>query len=198
LPRINLVSDNEKEPLDSHSSPTGSKDLLSTTLYHELHNLAAARLAKEQGPLSMQATALVHDAWIRMGGDKSSWANRAEFFAAAAKTMRRILVDRARRRRSLRHGGDQNRVELDAWNWENLESTTAGANDRALIALNDALDRFSEIDPSTTELIQLRYFGGVKVKEAAELTGLSERTTERRLAYARAWLARDIKYGSSR
>jgi len=177
------------------STPDDS-DFLTATLYQELHNLAAARLAHEQGPLTLQATALVHEAWLRMGGEKQpSWANRAAFFSVAAKTMRRILVDRARRRKALRHGGDQNRVEMDLWNWENLEGATVVENDKSLIAMDESLQKFAEVDSQAAELVQLRYFGGVKVKEAAELLGLSERTTERRLAYARAWLANDMDEG---
>ena len=162
---------------------------LTTTLYGELHRLAMARMSMEHGPQTLQATALIHEAWLRMGGENQpSWANRREFVSAAARTMRRILIDRARRRRAIRHGGGQRRVEMDSWDWERLDGAKANYCDKLLILLEEALGELGRTDPDLAELVELHYFSGMKLKELAELSGASERTTRRRLAYARVWL----------
>lgn len=172
---------------------------LTTTLYGELHRLAMARMSMEHGPQTLQATALIHEAWLRMGGDdQPTWANRREFICAAARTMRRILIDRARRRQAIRHGGGHRRVEMDAWDWEKLDGAKANHCDQLLILLEHALGELGRSDPDLAELVELHYFSGMKLKELAELSGVSERTTSRRMAYARAWIELEIeKYTST-
>ena len=174
----------------------GSRVDLTTTLYRELRKLAAAYMAGEYGTQTLQATALVHEAWLRLGGDKQpQWSNRAYFFGAVAEAMRRILVDRARKRRRIRHGGGLRRVDLETWNWEGSEPSKAAARDEALLLLNEALDRLAIGNPQSAELVKLHFFVGLTVREAAEAMELSERTTRRRLAYARAWLGRELRRG---
>jgi len=167
---------------------------LVNTLYDELRRLAAARMARERTPQTLQATALVHEAWLRLGGEhQQPWANRAEFFAAAAEAMRRILVDRARRRQAVRHGGGRERVELDALEWENVDGTTAADHDEQVIRLHEALEKLACTDSESAELVKLRYFAAASVAEVAATLGLAERTTERRLNYARAWIRREME-----
>ena len=167
---------------------------LTTTLYGELRKLAAARVAGEYGPQTLQATALLHEAWLGLGGDEQpAWDNRANFFSAVAEAMRHILVDRARRRQRIRHGGGLQRVDLETWNWERLDSSKTAANDEALLAVHGSLEKLTLIDPETSRLVKLRFFAGLTVAEAAEAMELSVRTTHRRLAYARAWLRREIR-----
>jgi RNA polymerase sigma factor (TIGR02999 family) len=168
-------------------------DLLTETLYGELRKLAASRMADERQAHTLQPTALVHEAWLRMGGDKQPvWANRAQFFSSAAKVMRRILIDRARRRNALRHGGGMHRVEMDALNWDGVDAAAAEANDGSLLALNEALTKLAQTDPETAELVEMVYFAGAKIADVAGVLGLSPRTAERRLAYARAWLSQEL------
>jgi RNA polymerase sigma factor (TIGR02999 family) len=169
------------------------EDLLTQTLYGELRKLANARMRME-GAHTLQPTALVHEAWLRLGGDKQpAWSSRAQFFASAAKAMRRILIDRARRRQAIRHGGGQHRLELDAFNWEQVDACSAQKNDSTLMDLNESLLRLEGTDPETARLVEMYYFAGVKVADAAEALNVSVRTTERRLAYARAWLSREME-----
>lgn len=184
------------DPDPNQKEERAKTDLLSA-VYGELRKLAASRMAREYGPQTLQATALVHEAWIRMGGDdQPNWANKAQFFSAAAEAMRRIMVERARKRQALRHGGGQKRVEFDALNWENLDLTSVEGNDREVVGLHEALEKLAIGDPETAELVKLRYFAGLSVKESAQATGLSERTAERRIAYARAWLGREMERDS--
>jgi RNA polymerase sigma factor (TIGR02999 family) len=165
-------------------------------LYDELRKLAAARMARQQGPQTLQATALVHEAWLRLGGDEQpEWTDRTHLFAAVAEAMRHILVDRARRRQRIRHGGGLNRVDMDAWNWERLDVTKAAEHDEVLLAMHDALERLAMGDKQTAKLVKLHFFAGLTVDEAAENVKLPKRTAERRLAYARAWLGREIRRG---
>jgi RNA polymerase sigma factor (TIGR02999 family) len=135
---------------------------------------------------TLQATALVHEAWLRLGGDATqAWRNRAHFMGAAAEAMRRILVDNARRKKARRHGGDLQRVDVD-----DLE---IGANmpDAQLLALDEALERFAAVDPIKARLVHLRFFGGLTLEEAARELGFSIPTAKRYWAYARAWLFRE-------
>ena len=167
---------------------------LTKTLYGQLRKLAAARVARQYGPQTLQATDLVHEAWLRLGGDEQpQWDNRAHFFGAVAEAMRNILVDRARRRQRIRHGGDLQRVELKTLNWERLDSLRAAADDEALLAMHEALEKFARGDPQTAELVKLHFFAGLTIREAAEAMELSERTAMRRLAYARAWLGLEVR-----
>jgi len=157
-------------------------------LYEELRKLAAHKLANEAPGQTLQATALVHEAWLRLGGDHQPlWANRAHFFAAAAEAMRRILVDKARRRRAVRHGGGAERVALDA-----IE-LPAAADDDELLAVHEALDRLAKREHDKAELVKLRFFAGLSLEEAGRILGLSTPTAKRHWAYARAWLYREIR-----
>lgn len=173
--------------------PSIPSDLVAL-LYDELRKLAGARMAHEYGPQTLQATALVHEAWLRLGADKQPhWRNRAHFFASAAEAMRRILVDRARKRRALRRGGDYQRIDFEALNWEEIDMGTAESNDNRILGLHEALNAFALEDPETAELVKLRYFIGMSIAEAIDGMRISERTARRRLAYARAWLARAME-----
>jgi RNA polymerase sigma factor (TIGR02999 family) len=157
-------------------------------IYDELRLLAAQKMAHEPAGLTLQPTALVHEAWLRLtANDQQVWQNRAHFFGAAAEAMRRILIDNARRRQALRHGGGQERVEL-------AESRIAARDpDDELLAVHEALDRFAVHDAAKAELVKLRYFVGLTIEQAAEVLGISEPTAKRRWAYARAWLFRELK-----
>jgi len=169
---------------------------LTTTLYGKLRKLAAARMAGQYGPQTLQATALVHEAWLRLGGDEQpQWDNRAHFFGAVAEAMRNILIDRAQRRQRIRHGGGLQRVDLETMNWERLDSSESAAFDEALLAMHEALEKFGVGDPQTAELVNLHFFTGLTIREAAEAMELSERTAKRRLAYARAWLGLEVRRG---
>src|SRR5262245_27891561 len=157
-------------------------------LYTELRKLAAARLSRENPDHTLQATALVHEAYLRLVGptDRHGWDNRGHFFAAAAEAMRRILVESARRKNRVRHGGGRHRVELD----EALEM--AQSRPEALIALDEALERFAAIDPEAARLVHLRFFTGASMPEAAAALGMTLRTAERNWTYARTWLRRAL------
>ena len=145
-------------------------------------------MANEASNQTLQPTALVHEAWLRLvGNDNPQFANRAHFFAAAAEAMRRILIDKARRKRALRHGGDQQRVDI-----EGVE-VTVPADDYQLLAINDALDKLEGQNKVEAELVKLRYFVGMTMEEAAEVLGISARTADNYWAHARAWLFREIK-----
>jgi RNA polymerase sigma factor (TIGR02999 family) len=160
-------------------------DRLLPLVYDELRRLAAQRLAHEAPGQTLQATALVHEAYLRLvgGGDPAKpWNGRGHFFAAAAEAMRRILVENARRRRSLKRGGGLVRQNLD-----DLQlAAPQPAED--LLALDDALDRLAVVDPVKAELVKLRYFAGMTIEEAADALGISSATAKRSWAYARAWL----------
>jgi RNA polymerase sigma factor (TIGR02999 family) len=158
-------------------------------VYDELRKLAAARMAAEAPGHSLDATALVHEAYLRLVGpaDVSRWENRGHFFAAAAEAMRRILVDAARRRAAAKHGGAMHRQPLDP----DAAATPEPRED--LLALDEALDRLAAEDPLKADLVKLRYFAGLSPAEAAAALGLSERTAGRHWAYARAWLRRAVE-----
>ena len=163
-------------------------DRLLPLVYDQLRQLAAMRLAREEPGQTLQPTALVHEAWLRLGADhQPDWKSRAQFFAAAAEAMRRILIDRARRRLTQRRGGRQERIDLDQ-----LELTVV-AEDEHLLAVNDALERFAVVQPQRAELVKLRYFAGLTLEEAARSLDISLPTASRWWAYARAWLIHDMK-----
>jgi RNA polymerase sigma factor (TIGR02999 family) len=158
-------------------------------VYDELRRLAAHKMQRENPGQTLQATALVHEAWLRLGGDQqTAWRNRTHFFAAAAEAMRRILIDNARRKKALRHGGGAERVDFDL---ESLE-LAAGMDDEQLLALHEALDALSAHDAVKAELVKLRFFAGLTLPEAAKALELSEPTAKRYWAYARAWLYRKM------
>lgn len=157
-------------------------------VYNELRRLAAARMAQESAGQTLQATALVHEAWLRMVGDGDrSWQNRAHFFGAAAEAMRRILIENARRKSRLKRGGGQVRLNI-----EELELAATTPDDKVLL-IDEALARLQVEDPQIARVVTMKYFGGMTNQEAAESLGVTERTVERQWAYAKAWLFRDIR-----
>ncbi len=162
--------------------PNAAGDLL-PLVYDELRRLAAARLAAEKPGQTLQATALVHEAFIRLvGGDRpQDWSGRGHFFAAAAEAMRRILVEQARRKQAGKRGGDLARAELPA-------DLPAREQDLDLLAVNEALDLFAREEPQTAELVKLHFFAGLPIEEAAAVLGIPPRTAYRNWGYARAWL----------
>ena len=163
-------------------------DKLLPLVYEELRKLAAAKMANEAAGHTLQPTALVHEAWLRLvGNDHPKFAGRAHFFAAAAEAMRRILIDRARSKRAVRHGGGQVRVAIDQ-----LDLASPDADDQ-LLAVNEALEKLAAQDPLEAELVKLRYFVGLTVEEAATLLEISPRTARNYWAHARTWLYHEIK-----
>ena len=162
-------------------------DQLLPLVYEELRRLAAHKMANERPGQTLQATALVHEAWLRLvGPENQRWSGRAHFFGAAAEAMRRILIENARRKAAQRHGGGQQRVDI-----HEVEIAPPVKDDQ-LLAVNDALEKFAAIDPMKAELVKLRYFVGMSIPEAADILGISEATVKRHWAYARAWLYREI------
>ena len=173
-----------------------SEELL-PIVYEELRRLAARRLARER-PQTLQATDLVHEAYLRLVGDdqdeskRQSWDSRAHFFAAAAESMRRILTDRARRRGRLKHGGGRERFSIQEGD------AAAEAPGLDVLALDEALTKLAEEDSVKADLVKLRYFAGLTVEEAAGTLGVSRATADRYWAYARAWLYHEIMKGETR
>jgi RNA polymerase sigma factor (TIGR02999 family) len=155
-------------------------------VYQELRQLAAQKLAQEKPGQTLQATALVHEAYLRLvgPGDATRWANRAHFFAAAATAMRRILIERARHKRRIIHGGRRQRQELHP------DLVAAAAPKEDLLALDAALAKLARHDPVKARLVELRYFAGLTGDQAAEVLGISPKTADRYWVYARAWLRR--------
>ena len=163
-------------------------DKLLPLVYEELRKLAAVKMAHERAGQTLQPTALVHEAWLRLGGDKDAkWGDRAHFFAAAAEAMRRILIDNARRKHARRHGGGQERVSITE------VEIAQGPKDDDLLAVDDALEKFTAHDRQKAELVKLRYFVGLSVDEAASVLGIAPRTAKLWWSYARAWLHEEIK-----
>jgi RNA polymerase sigma factor (TIGR02999 family) len=159
-------------------------------VYQELRRLAAQKLAHESPGHTLQATALVHEAYVRLVGGESAniprWDGRRHFFAAAAEAMRRILVESARRKHSQKRGGGMDRKDVDA-----IEIAAPARSDD-LLALDEALNRLGEVDPPAAELVKLRYFAGLSLAEAAKVLDVAPRTADRLWAYARAWLHREV------
>ncbi len=166
----------------------GAAEQLLPLVYDELRKLAAHKLAQEKAGQTLQATALVHDAYLRLVGasDDQRWDHRGHFFAAAAEAMRRILVENARRKRSIKHGGDLLRQDLDSIQ---LAAPELGED---LEALDEALNRLAKKDPIKADLVKLRHFAGLTIEEAAQALGISTTTANRYWAYARAWLHQEI------
>jgi RNA polymerase sigma factor (TIGR02999 family) len=171
----------------AHGDPTAAEDLL-PLVYQELRMLAARNMSGQAPGHTLQATALVHEAWLRLAGNEPGrFAGRAHFFAAAAEAMRHILIDSARRKRARRHGGGQARVDVDA-----VEIASV-ADDDELLAVHDALDKLAAEDSKKAELAKLRYFVGLTFEETAEVLGISVATAKRHWAYARAFLYEEIR-----
>jgi RNA polymerase sigma factor (TIGR02999 family) len=171
--------------------PSAAERLL-PLVYDELRRLAAQKLANEQPGQTLQATALVHEAYLRLvGGEQTrDWDGRGHFFAAAAEAMRRILVENARRKRSVKHGGQRARIDLD-------EALVVGDEPRHdLLDLDEMLDQLAGADPRAAELVKLRFFAGLTGDQAAEILGISPRTADLLWAYARAWLFEKLHGGS--
>jgi RNA polymerase sigma factor (TIGR02999 family) len=167
-----------------------AKELL-PLVYDELRQLAASKMAHENPGQTLQATALVHEAWLRLGGEENqAWNGRPHFFGAAAEAMRRILIDNARRKRAVRHGGGQLRVDLQE---VEIEVAEVAVKDDDLLDVNAALESFAAQDKQKAELVKLRYFTGLTIEEAAEILGVSTPTANRWWAYARAWLHKEIE-----
>ncbi|MHC1767803.1 MAG: ECF-type sigma factor [Verrucomicrobiia bacterium] len=162
--------------------PKAAEDLL-PLVYDELRKLAAQKMAHEPPGHTLQPTALVHEAWIRLAGDgPQHWEGRGHFFAAAAEAMRRILVERARRKRRLRHGGGWQRVDLEQ------AEIASDAEDETLLRVHEVLDELARKDPFQAKVIKLRFFAGLTNNEAAHVLGVSEKTVLRRWAHAKVWL----------
>src|SRR5207253_408583 len=167
--------------------PSAAGELL-PLVYEELRKLAAQRLAQEKPGQTLQATALVHEAYLRLVDDNKAqhWDSRGHFFAAAAEAMRRILVESARQKKRLRHGGGRRRVDLQ----EAVSLADSPQDD--LLALDEALTRLAAREPAKAELVKLRYFAGLSIDEAADLMHISRSTAKRYWAFARAWLLAEI------
>jgi RNA polymerase sigma factor (TIGR02999 family) len=173
--------------------PKAAEELL-PLVYTELRKLAAARMADEKPGQTLQATALVHDAYIRLvDGDRlQRWDSRGHFFTAAAEAMRRILVEKARRKGRLRHGGDRLKVGLD----DNEPAIVTPVDENDLLALSEALDRLEAESPRRARLVKLRYFAGLPLPEVARLLDISQSTAEADWTYSKAWLKRELEKGS--
>jgi RNA polymerase sigma factor (TIGR02999 family) len=170
-----------------HGDAKAAEELL-PLVYQELRRLAAHKMANEAPGHTLQPTALVHEAWLHLGGDdQPTWQNRAHFFGAAAEAMRRILVDRAREKKALKRGGDLERVDING-----LELPSPMPDDE-LLALDEALDRLATVDTRAAEMVKLCFFVGLTQPEAARELGVSLATAERIWGFARAWLLREVK-----
>ena len=179
--RIEAAKNQESK---EHAGLPPAGDLL-PLVYEELRRLAAYKMAQEAPGQTLQPTALVHEAWLRLGADgQPPWRNRAHFFAAAAEAMRQILVERARRRTALKRAGGVHRISLDE-----VEIPMAVADDEMLLAVDEALEQFAARDPRKAELVKLRYFIGMSFEEAASVLDIAVPTAKKWWAYGRAWLA---------
>jgi len=169
-----------------HGDPKAAEDLL-PLVYEELRKLAAHKMSHETAGHTLQPTALVHEAWLRLGGGEGAqFENRAHFFGAAAEAMRRILIDRARRKQARRHGGGQEHVDVHEM------EIAAPQPDEEMLAVNDALEKFAREEPLKAELVKLRYFAGLTIEETAQVLGLSPATAKRHWVFARAWLYAEV------
>lgn len=162
-------------------------------VYEELRRLAAARMAQEQAGQTLQATALVHEAWLRLtGGGQPAFDGRGHFFGAAAEAMRRILIERARRRLAAKRGAGEAPIPLDE-----MEIPSPASSDDELLAIHEALEKFAALDPRKAELVKLRYFVGMNYEEAAGALGIAVPTAKQWWAYARAWLTVELRKASN-
>lgn len=165
-------------------------DELLPLVYEELRLLAAQKLSREAPGQTLQATALVHEAYIRLVGDTpQSWDSRGHFFAAAAEAMRRILVENARRKKTLKRGGDQERIDLSEWVLSDESAKTL----EEIMALDEALERLERKDKLKADLVKLRFYAGLTIEQSARSLGISLTTAKTHWAYARAWLLREVR-----
>jgi RNA polymerase sigma factor (TIGR02999 family) len=171
-----------------HGDAQAANELL-PLVYEELRRLAAVRMANEAAGHTLQPTALVHEAWLRLAGNDVNvqFANRAHFFAAAAEAMRRILIERARRKAAEKRGGDWQRIDLDK------VEIAAEADDDTLLLVNEALEKLAQEDANAAEIAKLRFFGGLTLEEAAQVLGVTKRTADRYWAFARVWLFDEMR-----
>ena len=152
-------------------------------VYDELRRIAAVRLATEPAGQTLQPTALVHEAWMRLlGGQAQTWENRGHFFSAAAEAMRRIMIERARRKSRIKHGGGQERVNIE------IIDIADALPDEKVLLVDEALERLEKEDPDTAQIVKLRFFGGLNNDEIAKITGINGRTVRRQWDYAKVWL----------
>ena len=167
--------------------PTAGEELL-PLVYEELRKLAAHKMASEAPGQTLQPTALVHEAWLKLvGTEPSHWNSRGHFFGAAAEAMRRILIDRARKRQRARHGHGLQRIDLDD------VDTAVTSDDDTLLLVNEALEKMASQAPEKAELVKLRYFAGLSIEDAAQTMGIAPATAKRHWAFARVWLFAELK-----
>ena len=167
-------------------NPTAAEKLLDL-VYEELRRLAASKISREAPYQTLQPTALVHEAWLRlMGGSQPAFENRAHFFSAAAEAMRRILIDRARRKLTVRHGGGYERIDVEQLN------LAAPDDDQEILAVDEVLDEFARQHPVKAEVVKLRFFAGMTHEETAQVLGISEATARNYWTFARAWILNEI------
>jgi RNA polymerase sigma factor (TIGR02999 family) len=165
-------------------------DQILPLVYSELRKLAASKMARESAGHTLQPTALVHEAWLRLGGEaQPQWKNRAHFFSAAAEAMRRILIESARKRHALRHGGGMEKISANA---TGFDVAAPEMGDQELLQLHEALDALAVHDPRKAELVKQWYFVGLSLEQIAVVLDISARTADRDLAYAKAWLGKEI------
>lgn len=170
----------------AQGKPQAAEELI-PLVYEELRRLAQFKMNQESPGQTLQATALVHEAWLRLVGSNQEWRNRRHFFSAAAEAMRRILIDRARQRGSLRRGKAPERIDLNEIN------LATEASDDSLFAVDEALTRLAKQQPEKAELVKLRYYVGLSISDAAQSLGISESTAKRQWSFARAWLFRELR-----
>jgi RNA polymerase sigma factor (TIGR02999 family) len=173
------------------SGDQAAAEQLLPLVYDELRRIAARKMSAEKPGQTLNATALVHEAYLRLVGseecEKQKWDGRGHFFAAAAEAMRRILVENARRKSRVKHGGELNRVPLDE------DAVVSAPTSETLIALDEALTRFAAEEPEAAKIVELRYFAGLSIDEAADALGVSRATANRHWAYAKAWLRCELR-----
>ena len=176
----------------SRGEPDAASALM-RCVYAELHQLAAAKMGRESAAHTLQPTALVHEAWLRLGGDaQPDWKDRRHFFGAAAEAMRRILIEQARRRHAERRGGSVQKIAFDEM------SVAADGSDEQSLAINDALEKLTLVSPEKAELVKLRYFAGLSLEETARALEISEATASRWWTFARAWLIQELTPGAKK
>jgi RNA polymerase sigma factor (TIGR02999 family) len=173
---------------DTAPEVTAAEELM-PQVYEELRRLAAARMAHERSGHTLQPTALVHEVWLRLtaGGEARNWKDRAYFFSAAAEAMRRVLIDHARRRSRVKHGGNQQRLDIDSFD------LSAAAPDENVLLINEALEELERVNPERARVVVLKFFGGRTNKETSEAIGISERSVNRHWICARTWLFKRIE-----